>query len=267
MATEQVKYSNAELYVHLHPSFFAYTIYNLSNNQFESIEFIFHDGRNVINNKELSAWLKENQLVFNQAFQKTKLCINSTSFSFLDNKELATVDNFSILNEYNPSTEVLMMDESIGDLVIQFAINKSIYKILTGYFDKEEIHFGDNGILTAIEQFKDKDNYVCCQILNDEASIAVVKNKQLILFNKYIIKNSEDLLYYILLCFQANALDSNKDYLYLFGLIELDSPMHQLIFDYIKNIEIVDSFTELELKTSTNDVSNHYFFNLLNSRS
>lgn len=266
MATDVHKYSNAELYVHLHPSFFAYTIFNVSSDQFEIVEAVMHDGRSVINNKELSHWLSEHQHIFNQAYTITKISINATAFSLLDNKDLATVEHFSTLNDYQATTEMLLVDESWTTGCIQYAIKKSVYKILLGYFDKQDIHYGDIGLLTAIDQFDEPDSFGICQILQDEATITIVKNGQLQLFNKFTIKNSEDLLYYILLCFQSNDLDPNTNRLFVCGLIESDAPMYQLIYEYVRNVELVPAPNSTVVLSPERDWSHHYFYNLLNMR-
>ncbi len=266
MATDQIKYNDdLELYIHLHPAFFAYIIFESKSSTFIDFDVERHDGRQFINNKQLADWLTKNIPAFKYPFTKKIVCINARSFSLVNNEKLATPKNFKILNKFSSSKELLIIDKIREDLLVQFSTKKTAYSNLLDYFEEQEICFGDKGIIKALIK-NDHNNIVFCQILGNEVTIAVKKDGQLALFNKYTFKNNEDLLYYILLCYQSNDLDTNEIPLYLSGLIKNDSPMYTLIFDYIKNVEITELSKSIKLNDSIVEKINHYYFNLLNIR-
>ena len=74
-------------------------------------------------------------------------------------------------------------------------------------------------------------------------------------YNSFNYKSNEDILYYLLFSLDQLSLDKEKNLISCYGKITLDSELYELLYSYIKNIEIQES------KFSDNDEYN----NLINS--
>jgi hypothetical protein len=250
------------LVVHLHPAFFSFMVKDVSNGEMLTHRCKLSDSKaHQISPTALDVWLKENQNIFNLPFQSVKVAVNALSFQLLDNIQLANPKSFALLNDFSELTHQLQVDEIQPDLLVHYAVNKKIAKILKAHFDKDAICFGDTGILNATAQNNDE-NIVIAQLLEHELTIVVRKNKQVFFFNKFTVQSAEDVLYYILSVYQSSELEPNEHQLYLTGLIETASPQYELLFNYVRNISLTSGFQPETVKHTM--PSPHYFFNLLN---
>ena len=262
--------SDAKLSLHLHIHL-AYSAFCIINEETCEINFIsvVESSKHTkeIDIDELKTWLKKNQSEFNFAYHSVRVLIHSNKFSLVGNSENEAKNAFKLLNDFDENDEVILEDKINDQLTISYAIRKKIHRLLSGNFDKKSIHFGDLGFIQALVANKANlsSTFLACQIIESDLSIAVFKDQNLLFFNKFQIKNSEDLLYYLLLTYQSHNLDASQIPLYLSGLIEKNSPMFQLIFDYIRTIHFLNTIKEFTYPKTINDLPKHYFFNLINA--
>ena len=66
-----------------------------------------------------------------------------------------------------------------------------------------------------------------------------------IFFNSFDYKSKEDILYYLLFTFSELSLNPDNIHLVCCGLIDLDSELYALLYNYIRNIELLE-FHEIE---------------------
>jgi hypothetical protein len=247
----------------LHPAFFSYAVTVVSSNEILICRSKLSDSKaHQISPTALDNWLKANQSVFNIPFKNIKVAVNALSFQLINDATLATPKSFSLLNDYSDLTHQLQVDEIDSGLYIQYAINKKISKILNGHFNKNAICFGDIGILKAASAGNEKGSFVLAQILENELTLAAHKDNQLVFFNKFSIQSADDVLYYILSVYQNAALEPNEDFLYLTGLIEPNSALFDMLFNYVRNVEFTAGFEPKKLNEPL--ATAHYYFNLFN---
>ena len=72
----------------------------------------------------------------------------------------------------------------------------------------------------------------------DSIQIILFKNKKLLLYNNFEIKEKEDIIYFLLLSMEQNKIDNNKTKISLHGIIKKDT--YLLLEKFINNIEIID---------------------------
>lgn len=265
------------LYVHLHPSYFGLIVYDPAIEQVNRMDTVIHHPSladndpapsEEIDQNLLQAWLGGLGGLLNRPFGPVRICVSTNKFNLLNNEGLADEDAFALVNQFETTGSTLRTDKIREDLFIQFAIPNKLERLLCSHFEPESIHFGDRGLIqllsTESEIYSDG---VYCQLLGPEAAVIVISDKKLVFYNKYKVRNREDLLYYLLLCYQGHDLDPNSKPLFLSGLIESGSPMFDLVRDYVRNVEFMQlpgpvKFTE----DREQSLPLHYFINLLGIR-
>ena len=67
------------------------------------------------------------------------------------------------------------------------------------------------------------------------------KDNKLIFYNAFDYESPEDILYYLLFCLSQLNLDVEKTHVLCYGDINLDYKLYNLLYTYIRNIELIDS--------------------------
>jgi hypothetical protein len=266
------------LYVHLHPALFGLLIYDHRQQQIKDMDCrILHsdehppvqrNGMAVIDRQILRDWMKDHAAILNRNYDKVAVCVSTPVFQLLDNEELASDEVFSIMNSAEAASIVTRTDRIRNDLYVQFAIEKQLDQLLTSHFEPGSIHFGERGLLQLLSSESDLfTDGLYCHILGQEAAVFILSGSRLIFFNKYMVRNREDLLYYILLCYQEHGMDPGENPLYLGGLIDKPSPMFDLIFDYIRHVDFMSIPGNIELPDDRpGEFMEHHYINLLSIR-
>ena len=91
-------------------------------------------------------------------------------------------------------------------------------------------------------------------------SLTIFENKELKLQNSFNYKSAEDVLYYVLFCMEQLNLSTIKTPVVLFGNIDYNDKIYELMFNYIKDISFgdIDKNIRLNLKKDR-----HKYFSLV----
>ena len=116
-------------------------------------------------------------------------------------------------------------------------------------------HYSTVLIKKIIKYNSVKEISVYANIQSDYFQILILKNKNLIYFNSFDVNNKEDILYFLLFCFEQNKIDNIKTKLSLIGNIEFENNTYRLIEKFINNIEIIDFFQKE--KTKVQNIKNY----------
>ncbi len=108
------------------------------------------------------------------------------------------------------------------------------------------------------------DERVYVNINNGFFDIAVIKNNKIILYNTFLFKSENDLLYYILYVYENLRLNTNKNELIISGFLARDSNYYDSIKNYIKNIRLDKTSDQFTYSYTFNSIETHQFLNLLN---
>jgi hypothetical protein len=92
--------------------------------------------------------------------------------------------------------------------------------------------------------------------------IVVIQNQNLILYNSFDYKNSEDFIYFILFTAEQLHLNPNDFELKLVGSINHNDDLYQICFKYIRNVSFLEIDSSLNNFTETEN-RNHFI--LLNA--
>lgn len=108
-----------------------------------------------------------------------------------------------------------------------------------GAFNYKHIH--TNLVEFVLNQTsKTKETSVYCHIGNNHFELVVNENGKLILFNSFEIQTPEDFIYYILFTYEQLKLNPENTPIYLFGSIEKDDLNYQMVYNYIRNVFMLE---------------------------
>ncbi len=71
--------------------------------------------------------------------------------------------------------------------------------------------------------------------------LGVIKEKKVLLVNRFDIKTPEDFIYYVLFCFEQLGINPDSVLLKLTGSIQKEDDFFQMAYTYIRHIEILES--------------------------
>jgi len=95
--------------------------------------------------------------------------------------------------------------------------------------------------------------------------VLVVKNNNLQLFNSFEYNNKEDFIYYVLFVFEQLKLDVETTPVNLSGQIDENDALFNIIYTYVRHIEIQKPDVKFKLKDTVNKNKLHHHYLILNT--
>ena len=138
----------------------------------------------------------------------------------------------------------LILEDQINNVYIPYTdINNYIFEKFKAF---DFYHYSSVLLEKLSNELTDNFSHkVFLNINNSFIDILYFKNKQLIFFNSFDYKSKEDILYYLLFTFSELSLNPDNIHLVCCGFIDLDSELYALLYNYIRNIELLE-FHEIE---------------------
>ena len=162
-------------------------------------------------------------------------------------------DEKNSLNFLKYNTNIKINDLAANDSILNNEITNVFipYININNYiFDKFKTFdfFHYSSLLIQLLSLEISDNFsekIFLNINDGFIDILLFKHKKLEFYNSFEYNSNEDILYYILFC--LNQLDLNPDKIHVSctGNISLDSKVYELLYTYIRNIELLN-FGEIQ---------------------
>lgn len=249
--------------MNLHPAAYSYVVVDVNQKSILDFECDIHsEVSEYLNFKQLADWIKAHHNLLNQPFETKCVAIAGSAFQILPSEELAESVPLLFMNKQDESSVQVLSNQLDEQTVIQFGLDARIFGLLTAHIDQSELAFSDLGF--AKHLMEHNEDGVFCHIMDWDIAVAVVREGQLQFLNKYRSKSPEDSLYYILLAYQAHDLDPLSLPLHLAGLIDQKSPLFELLYAYIKQIDFLQ-YPNLTFADGEPDrFQPQYHFNLFN---
>ena len=158
-------------------------------------------------------------------------------------------DHKNSLNYLKYTATIQTNDLAANDLILHEQIN-NVYipnvEINNFIFEKFKAFNFYHYSSLLIEKFSnthtDKFSQKVFLNVNDSfIDILYFKNKQLIFFNSFDYKSKEDIIYFLLFIFSELSINPENIHLVCCGLIDLESELYALLYNYIRNIELLES--------------------------
>ena len=160
--------------------------------------------------------------------------------------------NSKLLKDDYPANDMI---EEIGAVNVYLPyVNVNNY-VIEKFGSFNYYHYSTILIKKLIKHNSSKDLTLYANIELNNFQVLILKNRKLIYYNNFDIKEKEDILYFILFVMEQNKIDCNNDKLLLLGDIHKESDTYRLLIKFINNIEIID-FIEMN-KSKTKNIDNN----------
>lgn len=193
------------------------------------------------------------------SIQNMKINITSTSKPYLH----SPVEGSDNLLKYFPAflnKETRDNKLTDQDVVVDYGITKSQNLFLNNVLNGTSKSFHISTVLSNYFYPFSKSQLVAL-IENDKVHLMYGKDTKFIYYNQFNCLHENDYLYFISLVYDQLGLDRDKDNLVLCGRVDIDSPIHDLLFGYIRNIEFLKS-EKLSIADIRFRMKQHYYLDL-----
>lgn len=118
-------------------------------------------------------------------------------------------------------------------------LNNFFFEKFGGFIYKHSATVWIESLLANSELSKQEKFFV--NVENRFFQIAIIKNKELILYNSFNYKTKEDFIYYILFTAEQLKMNPNEFQLFLSGQIDEESALYKITYTYIRNVHFLKS--------------------------
>lgn len=253
------------LNIELHPNFFAYAVKSPHESIYSKahIEHLSTINENGIDFSQLNIWLKSLQKIWNNASQKISIAIHGYPVTITNTKETAKITH-EVLIQASSSETYLIQGNLNEEFIWSMSIPLELKTLLNSYFVSPTISPSILGFCKNVYENTTSINQLNLYITPQIAYFYYQIGKQPRYYNSFHYKNKEDLLYYILLVYKMLNLDTNSYPLILSGMIEKESEIFHLLYQYIRNVYIEESNVPVkDLSNEDRLLHSNYLANLI----
>lgn len=207
--------------------------------------------------EKITSIIKNNNL-FQLNFSSSSLIYSGFPNTLLP-KELEDSTNEKKLLEFNDKCYEKIYFDNIDNIKIIYSIPEKIDNITKTFFPTCKI-MSEEKIFLEKKIYTDLSTCVYINLNLNSFSLTVFENKELTLQNSFNYKSAEDVLYYLLFCMEQLNLSTIKTPVVLFGNIDYNDKIYELMFNYIRNISFGDIDKNLRLNLKKD---RHKYFSLV----
>ena len=235
--------NNSSLAIHINESWVIFCLFNHKKlSSLNKVRFLHKKKSNFVLKtikKYIKSFSKENipsevKLIY---YNKTSTLVPSTLF-----------DHKNSLNYLKYNTSINIDDIAANDQLLNHEINNvyipntEINNFIFEKFKRFDFFHYSSLIIEKIsnelaEKFSEK---VFVNINDGFIDILFFKDKKLMFYNSYDYNSDEDILFYLLFCFSELKLNPDEIHTVFSGSIDLDSKLYELIYTYVRNVELID---------------------------
>ena len=204
------------------------------------------------------------------AFHSTRIIIEnnkSTLFPsvFFDPDEKEKYLSFIVEQD---GSDLVYFDNMVSlDIISVYSVPGSLTEKLGKYFPGSRIRHISTALIESVwVNYKNliQGKRVFINVRIDNFDLLVFDGNQLSYFNSFPFQTPEDLAYYVIFVFEQMNLNPEEVGVTLFGKVEKNSPVFDLLFKYIRNIEMGVRNETFTFSYVFRDVPGHSLYTLLN---
>ena len=249
---------------------FSFALLDLLNQEYIALEHF--DIENCSNYDSLCEKIDEiiyQHNILQQEFKSSSVAI-SNHINTLTPKILFQEDigkevlnfNHPILKNEQETNDWLRSIQAFNSYIIPSQLERCIKKHFDGIIWKH-----DSTILieSILNQFKlQEGEKIYLSIQNNYFELIILNGKKLIFFNSFKYKTAEDLIYFVLFTCEQLNLNPEQVPLIIFGEIEEDSKIYQLLFRYVRHIDFTKRNPNYKYSFVLDTLKEHFYYKLLN---
>ncbi len=162
--------------------------------------------------------------------------------------------------------EVLFCRHIHSEVVTVFAVPKELYAWIKGQYANTSVAFVHQSatLIEGVLNYEHGSSGTPLYIYVDRFKLHIlsVKNKKLVYYNQFSIKQFADYIKYIMLVMKGLGLDQNTSQVVLWGYIGRNSPHYQEFYKYIRNVVFGGRPSHIKFGYMFDEVQEHHFFDL-----
>ncbi len=168
---------------------------------------------------------------------------------------------------YTGKQEILTQYESSIDSHFIYAVDSRAKKSIENIFPGSGIHHYNASLINALlsDYKNEQQTTMVAHIQNGHFELAIIDNRKLKYFNRFEYTTSEDVAYYVLFVCETLKISPEEIEFKLAGEIEKKSEIYNLLYKYIRNINLVTRGNKYKLAGELQSLPGHYFYNLFNA--
>ncbi|NOR86450.1 MAG: DUF3822 family protein [Bacteroidales bacterium] len=215
-------------------------------------------------------FLNQNQLDIN-SFQKTIITIDHQEYSmvpqvlFLKDKIEEQIGfsqsiyyPYSLFNNPIPGTDRQLIS----------AIYKPLYHTIQDHFNEVSILHTNTVLQNEVNKHhknKKIEKRLYISVSDHIMHLLGMENENLLLNNSFSFTSKEDFVYFILLAFDQLSMNQEVDNIYFLGDISRTSPIYQICWQYIRNINFIENTWGINAGSAFDNMPIHQYFTLIHS--
>ena len=262
---KSIKEKNSQcykLFAHYNPNSFSFSIFNIENEEFLSLEsYIFNNETqnlsSLISQFPVFQWSLSSKTI-NYFFKACTIIPNSLFDEKLKDKYL------KMNNQIEEGEEILVDRLKHINAVVIYSIRKNDLNIFKKLKNITIKHSATIFLENVLEKSKHSANsQIFLDVSTKNFNIALVSNSKLIFYNNFEFDTKNDFLYYILNCYNTLELNSKEVPLRISGEFKKDEILNNLKM-YIKKVNLEKRPNSFSYSHLFNSIPNHYFHKLFN---
>lgn len=179
----------------------------------------------------------------------------------------AALDYLKLNHEIVDENQLTIHENQIESVesTLVFAFPKRLKQMLLQQFAACHILHYSSPLLefSGLENKTGKESFKI-HIQYDHFDIVYLNHGKLIFFNRFNYQTVEDFIYYLLYVVEQLHLDREKVELEVFGEFEKQSAIYEMLFKYIRNIQVRERTPNMKYSAVLSELPKHYYFNLFN---
>lgn len=269
---KDIDHNNLKLSILICNRGFSYNLFNTETKKYHDFFYKNIDDNNYLNSIEQI--ITENKLheikfteVNVQYVTNRNTLIPETFFSEENFSELfyfnfTQRNNSSVKYHYIPKLNLYSLYEVDNEIISFLDRTFNEYNLIP-----QTASFINSNIKKSIVQEDELSDKMYVQFFNDFLEVVIIRDKNVLFYNTFIYKSSNDIVYYILNIFEQLKLNQEKTELVLSGFIEKDNIAVINLKKFVQFVYFESLNNDFNYFYKFQDLSPHYFHNFLNINS
>jgi len=201
-----------------------------------------------------------------------KICVKTHKFTLVPQSLFASegaLDYLSINCEVKSKSEDVKYYKHISsDSVNVFTVDRKLLKWIEDTYPSQKVELVHQGsaLIEGILKYDDHshEKTMFCNFDQGILHIVVTLKKDVLYYNQFAVRESQDYLRFIMLVFKELELNQKTSKVIIWGRLKQNSPHIELLRKYIRNISFGERPTYLKVSYEFDEIPDHQYFDVMN---
>jgi len=234
-------------------------------------DFVFQDVQTINTRLMVVQKLFENHHLLMVGFwHSIKISVKSHKFALVPFEHFlpeASIEYLTVNCKVKTKTEDVLHYKHLSSSAVNvFSADQKLVSWIRGVYKQKTLQFTHQGsaLIEGINQYDDhsSEKSMFCYIDRGVVHLVVTQEKNLLYYNQFAVKSSEDFLKYVMLVFKELELSQKTSKLIIWGELTQDSPSLKLFKKYIRNVSLGGRPSPLTFSYNFDEMPDHQHFDV-----